>query len=31
MAMVKGVEEALRQLNVPQENIKKDYFPGIKE
>jgi ferredoxin-NADP reductase len=31
LVMVKGVEEVLRQLNVPGENIKKDYFPGISE
>jgi len=31
MAMVKSVEEALRQLNVDREKIKKDYFPGTGE
>ena len=31
MRLVKAVEEALYQLEVVKENIKKDYFPGLNE
>ena len=31
MRLVKAVEEALYQLEIDKENIKKDYFPGLNE